>query len=416
MLTRADGSIFQSIHNPCFLASVLFFTISSSKFNLNTVNAAIPPAKSPYATPLECVGCKPYDLFWSDEFSELNLDWWDVVVSCPTGEENSACSTNDTKNIVVRDGLLNIYARFEKFDSPLNKNGSKYTTGHIVSADRLVMRYGMFEFRAKMPKGKNLRAVVSMVPWRETLGCEAASGKIVLLDMNCSDPGRLMSSAVVGRCPEFRKIIGPGWYVSGMDLTESFLTYSFEWTESSLAFSVNNETYFSINMTKPFTSDDGEDIYWGVPGLPFNTPFKLSFEVSVKSVKSSLSAEPPFHDWEKPDMQIDWVRVYQRRVPDFGPLPPGTLTRKTTKKRPTKNKTSKLPSELSTKKSLPTKLPTKEIPTTTPNSSSCLVQPHLLMITMLLLQGLASVVLPILYLTCEARLNQLIISSGIKHM
>ena len=88
------------------------------------------------------------NLRWSDEFNGAELDEsnWGYEVGYVRNNEPQAYTFRDKRNVRVENGNLVLEARREA-------DGS-YTSGSVNTRGRAEFSYGIFEMRAKMPKGK----------------------------------------------------------------------------------------------------------------------------------------------------------------------------------------------------------------------------------------------------------------------
>ena len=88
-------------------------------------------------------------LLWSDEFDYLSgaprSDYW-IQQTGGNGLENNELQYYTTQNAPVTNGYLSIVSKKE------NSNGMRYTSSRLISTRSF--KYGIIEYRAKLPKGK----------------------------------------------------------------------------------------------------------------------------------------------------------------------------------------------------------------------------------------------------------------------
>jgi len=98
-----------------------------------------------------------WELIWSDEFEDTDLDEsrWSYQYGTGAYEGLSGWGnaelqyyTDRPQNVFVQDGKLHIVAREE------SHAGMDYTSARLRSIHQGDWRYGRFEVRAKMPKGR----------------------------------------------------------------------------------------------------------------------------------------------------------------------------------------------------------------------------------------------------------------------
>ena len=304
MVIRPDRILDHSSDHSRYLVITFIFILSSSLVSCQNNSSEVP-----YAQPVECVECMPYTLVWSDEFTQLNSSKWTVDSGCP-GLRNTALQCYTKHNIVIREGILNVEIRIGSWDDPLNSRKLNFTSGQLIS--RTSWLYGMFEIRARMPKGKHLWPLVTLVPVENIYGNPSLSGKIIFLAMSGQDTKNFVSMVRYGPS---ELDIGSEYAektVSDPDLSSEFHVYSLEWTKSSMVFSFDREKYLTFNMSEPLVTQQGTKPY-NRSGMPFDRRFRLVLSVPVDVHSDSLSVEEA-KLWERPVMQVDWIRIFRRRV------------------------------------------------------------------------------------------------------
>ena len=109
-------------------------------------------------------------LVWSDEFNYTGLPdstkWsYDTGGHGWGNNEKQYYTQKKPENASVKNGALNITAIKENID------GASYTSARLVSKNKGDWKYGRFEIRAKMPKGRGL--------WQPS-GCCPPTGNTVI--------------------------------------------------------------------------------------------------------------------------------------------------------------------------------------------------------------------------------------------
>ena len=122
-------------------------------------------------------------LIWSDEFDDgaespvqsPSIDRWQYDI-WPAGKVNSEDQTytDRLKNVRVEAGHLVIEAHREALA------GAAYTSGRIHTKDRLDVRYGVIEVKAKLPEGQGTWPAIWMLPsdaFKFATTCDASVGE-----------------------------------------------------------------------------------------------------------------------------------------------------------------------------------------------------------------------------------------------
>ncbi len=98
----------------------------------------------------------PWRLVWSDEFSGQgppDSSKWSTEKGFLRNEEKQYYTGDRPENVRQADGLLILECRREEFVTP-DQGTVGFTSGSITTWDKASWRYGRFEIRAKMPRGK----------------------------------------------------------------------------------------------------------------------------------------------------------------------------------------------------------------------------------------------------------------------
>jgi len=244
-------------------------------------------------------------LVWSDEFTEngaINSKRWFHQTQLPAGGDWYGGLinhyTNRIENSYVKDGFLNIVAKKEIF----NDQGEikEYTSARLNS--KFAFTYGRVEVRAKLPIG---------------LGTWPA---IWMLNKNINEPGAYWQKQGFGTtywpvCGEidilehwgekqnFIQSVVHTASSAGDDVenlggkflenaSTQFHTYSIEWYEDKMVFSVDGVQHYTYKPSKIDATT------W-----PFNTDQYLLLNIAI---------EPEIDQaFEESSMVVDYIRVYQ---------------------------------------------------------------------------------------------------------
>jgi len=264
--------------------------------------------------PSASIDPEPYQLVWWDDFEGDSLDlkkWYHLVDCSGRGNNELQCYTNRTENVRVSNGILELIARPEKYEE------RDYTSGRVHSSGQ-GWTYGFFEARARLPRGKHLWPAIWMVPSSGVYGPWPMSGEIDIMEARGQDTYRMESTIHYGAARTDRSKIGTSMMDFPFDLSDDFHVFGFEWNNSSMSWYFDGIKYFQVPTDKWFITDKGSRVY-SHPGAPFDQNFKWILNVAVgggyfpKTTYGDISWEEAVN-WEKPFMEVDWVRVFQKNI------------------------------------------------------------------------------------------------------
>ena len=159
-------------------------------------------------------------------------------------------------------------------------------------------KYCRVDARAKMPIGQGLWAAIWMLPSDKKYGEWPCSGEIDIMEYLGSKPFETISSIHYGT--EYWEYITQPTEEEGVNFSEDFHVFSVIWDESCIRFMVDGKLFgnpLSPSSTLPQT-------------YPFQEPFHLLLNVAVGG---NLPGEPTPSTPFPQSMEVDYVRVYQRK-------------------------------------------------------------------------------------------------------
>jgi beta-glucanase (GH16 family) len=277
-----------------------------------------------------------YQLVWFDDFEGDSLDlskWYPLIDCSGRGNNELQCYTNRTDNIRVENGVLELVALPEKYE------GRNFTSGRIHASGQ-GWKYGFFETRARLPKGKHLWPAIWMVPSSGIYGPWPMSGEIDIMEMRGQKSTFMESTIHYGASRSDRTHIGSGMMEFPFDFSEDYHIFGFEWTNTSMSWLLDGIKYYELSTDRWFVTDKGTQVY-NQTGSPFDHSFKWILNVAIgggyfpRETYGDITWEESFK-WEKPVMEVDWVRVFQK-VPEetFSSLSSTSLSSTETETTPT---------------------------------------------------------------------------------
>ena len=240
-------------------------------------------------------------LVWSDEFDGTGAPdtakWgYDVGDGCPAscgfGNNELQYYTRDPKNVRMEGGNLIIEARQDSV------GGRGFTSTKIISKQKGDWRYGRFEIKARLPRGKGTWPAIWMLPTDWKYGGWPSSGEIDIMEHVGYDPG-VIHGTIHTEAYNHVKHTQKGGTILVADAQDSFHVYSVDWEPDKMDFYVDDEKYFSV------LRDPQEDY----KGWPFDQRFYLIMNIAVGGNWGGAQGVDPAI-WPQ-RMEIDYVRVYQ---------------------------------------------------------------------------------------------------------
>jgi beta-glucanase (GH16 family) len=249
-------------------------------------------------------------LVWNDDFDAngaVNSTKWFHQTQLPNGvswyNNEQQHYTNRTVNSFINNGLLNIVAKREVFNS--QGQTKQFTSARLNS--KFAFKYGRVEVRAKLPTGAGTWPAIWMLGkninepggyWTPTHGTTnwPACGEIDIME-HWGTNQNVVSSAV--HFP-VNGNLNAGQYVTNAQnipgVSNNFHVYAVDWNAERITFSVDGINHFSYN---PATKNQ---YTW-----PFDAEQYLLLNVAIEPSVTVGFMES--------SMEIDYVRVYQQNAP-----------------------------------------------------------------------------------------------------
>ncbi len=243
-----------------------------------------------------------YTQVWSDEFdSEINDEFWSYDLGdgcdrgpglCGWGNNELQWYTDERKNARVRDG--NLVIRAIKENSPVN--GYDYTSARMVTKNKVDIRFGRIDIRAKLPRGQGIWPAIWMLSTEKKYGIWPASGEIDIMELIGSKPREVLGTVHYGH--DFWRYKSAYYNLEQGTFADDYHTFSLFWRENCLRFAVDGEFYgdpITPSVTLP-------------TGYPFNEKFHLILNIAVGG---NLPGNPDASTVFPQEMAIDYIRVFE---------------------------------------------------------------------------------------------------------
>ena len=273
------------IHLFLFLFIIVFTSSCSSQDNNNPAEPNI--------------NIDGYKLVWNDEFNVNGLPdikkWgYDVGGSGWGNNELQYYTSFREKNARIEDGKLIIEAHGEIFE------GKSYTSARLVTKGKGDWKYGRFEIRAKLPKGRGTWPAIWMLPtvWNYGGGGWPDNGEIDIMEHVGYDQNVVHASAHSLKY-YWRINTQKTATITVPKASEEFHTYILEWDADKMTASVDDKLYFKCeNEGKGWQ-------YW-----PFDKAFHLILNIAIggdwggsKGIDNTIFPQR---------MEVEYVRVYEK--------------------------------------------------------------------------------------------------------
>lgn len=228
-----------------------------------------------------------YTLVWEDNFSGSSLDsnCWSHETAEP-GWVNNELQRYTNDNIAFSDGNLLLLAK---------KENGEYTSARLITRGKKTFTYGIFEIRAKIPRGTGTWPALWMLGQNIEQVSWPACGELDIMEHVGKNPGFIHST-----------VHNPSGYgstpytgiIKVEDPFDTFHIYGMEWTDQYVDF------YTDGILVYHYQPEVKNAENW-----PFDEPSYFIFNIAIGG------------NWGGPEvddnlfpavMTVDWVRVYQK--------------------------------------------------------------------------------------------------------
>ncbi|MCL4135179.1 UNVERIFIED_CONTAM: hypothetical protein GTU68_026157 [Idotea baltica] len=235
------------------------------------------------------------ELVWNDEFDGNNINnaFWsnDNGTGCPNlcGWGNNELEFYRTQNTWVENGTMVLEAREEYFQ------GSDYTSGKVVSRDKMSVHYGRIDIRALMPKGKGIWPALWLLGINQATVGWPKCGEIDIMEM-VGGNGKENTVSANAFWDEGGKVDAPQLYtLSAGTFADKYHVFSLLWNEQSLQFYVDDQLYHTIDISSEERNE-------------FQKPFYMILNVAVGG---NWPGSPDETTQFPTSMKVDYVRVFR---------------------------------------------------------------------------------------------------------
>ncbi len=243
-----------------------------------------------------------YQLVWHDEFegTEIDRSKWEHEVNAKGGGNNELqYYTDRLVNSYVKDGVLIIQALKEHYTGP--EGTREYTSARLRTKNKGDWKYGYFEIKAKLPKGKGLWPAIWMLPTDWVYGSWAASGEIDIMELLGHEPNKVYGTLHYGGPYPNNVFSGTFYVLPEGDFSQDFHVFALEWDTTSISWYVDGKRYQTQTE-------------WYTTAAPYPAPFDQRFHLILNVAVGGNWPGNPDQTTQFPQrMIVDYVRVFQKK-------------------------------------------------------------------------------------------------------
>ena len=267
-----------------------------------------------------------WKMIFNDEFDggKLDTNKWsydegflleeDDINTAGWGNQELEYYTRD--NVSVKDGKLNIDMKkqskiFTQKGDSTKKAEAKYSSGKITTKDKFSVKYGRVDFRAKMPTGTGVWPAMWMLPNDSVYGSWPLSGEIDVFEGRGRTPNMVFGTLHYGsqwpnniNSSDAFDMTKNGNVKTGID---DWHVYSVVWDAENIKIYCDGKCYFKCTAGEWYSGSDRGNTY-----APFDQRFYLILNLAAGGTFDS--GYVPDDNFTSAMMEVDYVRVYQRKV------------------------------------------------------------------------------------------------------
>ncbi|MGC8559064.1 MAG: glycoside hydrolase family 16 protein [Phycisphaerae bacterium] len=259
-----------------------------------------------------------WQLTWQESFNhgQKNLKGWHYDLGGNGwGNNEDEVYTHSRDNVFVAHGHLNIMVIGKRRHGTVH-----YTSGRITTRNIFSQRYGLFVFRARLPKGRGLWPAIWMMPKKSVYGGWPRSGEIDIMESRGNwihhVQGSLHSGNVWNQDNTQTKI----YRLPQGETTTQWHTYALRWEPARDPHHpgrkiIKIQWYVDGHLYE--TRQGGWTVPNSAPKGSLNAPFNRRFYIILNMAVGGNYVGGKTPGPGRYDMQIDYIRAY-RLAPDGG--------------------------------------------------------------------------------------------------
>jgi hypothetical protein len=246
------------------------------------------PLDSGYFSPLTYSG---YNLVWQDEFNGTGVDMANWTFETGGNWFNNELQYYRSENAWVADDVLTIEAREE------NYGGRNYTSARMITKDKKIFKYGRIDIRAVLPEGQGLwPALWTLGKNIDNVGWPQCGEMDIMEMVGGSGREKTVHSTMHWDDGNGHAQYGLSYTSTGKNFHEKYHVFSIIWNESQIRSFVDNQQYFTIDITPAALSE-------------FHQEHFFIFNVAVGGIWPGNPDETTIFPQQ---MKVDYIRVFQQ--------------------------------------------------------------------------------------------------------
>ncbi len=239
-------------------------------------------------------------LVWQDEFDGAQIDRtkWSHEVNAQGGGNNELqYYTSRPENSFVKDGVLVIRAIKERYTGA--EGTREFTSARMRTLNRGDWKYGRFDIRAMLPRGRGLWPAIWMLPTDWVYGGWAASGEIDIMELVGHEPNKVHGTLHYGGEWPNNVNSGASRTLPQGDFSNEFHVFRLEWEPAEFRWYVDDQLYQTQKQ-------------WRTQNRPYPAPFDQRFHMLLNvAVGGNWPGSPDATTAFPQSMTVDYVRVYK---------------------------------------------------------------------------------------------------------
>lgn len=242
-----------------------------------------------------------YSLYWHDEFESASIDMasWNYETGDGTdyglpsgwGNNEKQIYTSDSENAeIISDENESVLAI-----TALKDNSGGYTSARLTTKDKVSVRFGRIDVRAKLPWGQGIWPALWMLGDNIDLVDWPGCGEVDFVEVLGHDPSTLYTTLHYTNGVQKKGEVQGVYELPSGDFSDGYRVFSVDWTPDEIAFSV-----------------DGQEVYRASIGNDMKEFLRSSYLIMNVAVGGNWPGDPDASTQFPQTMYVDYVRVFTK--------------------------------------------------------------------------------------------------------
>ncbi|MEO0469481.1 MAG: family 16 glycosylhydrolase [Bacteroidota bacterium] len=223
---------------------------------------------------------------WNEEFSgtTINADHWTHEVGDEWFNNELQSYSADPMYSFVSDGKLSIVAR---------DNNGLYTSARMITKDKVEIRHGRIDIRARLPKGQGIWPALWMLGANIDDVSWPRCGEIDIMELVGHIPNETHGTAHYDN--NGHRFQGKGKTLASGEFIDKFHVFSIIWDKDFITWYLDGEEFLTLNDAS-------------INGFPFTNEYFFILNVAVGG---DWPGNPDATTVFPQTMEVDYIRVFQ---------------------------------------------------------------------------------------------------------